>query len=82
MSLLSIVGLAFELIELWWLIRSTELLVTLTVLKVEFLIEIQLYNESAFLNEFSSQLEPVKLGSNSGSDTSNTETNIDLGINT
>ena len=50
--------------------------------KVEFLIEIQLDNESAFLNEFSSQPEPGKSGSNSGSDTSNTETSIDLGINT
>ena len=46
--------------------------------RVDFPIEIQLDNDSALLNEFFSQ----SLGSKSGSDASDTDTSIDLGINT
>ena len=46
--------------------------------RVQFPIEIQLDNYSALLNEFVS--EPAR--SKFGSDTSDTDTSIDLGINT
>ena len=49
--------------------------------KVEFLVEIQLENDSAFLNEFSSQPTPGQVsGSQTGSDTDSTSTDDSIGL--
>ena len=45
--------------------------------KVAIPIEVQLLDDSAFLHEFSSQLQPGQLGSKSGSDT-DTSTDLDI----
>ena len=47
--------------------------------KVKILIEVKLHNDSAFLNESTSQPEPSQSCSKSGSDT---DTSIDLDIDT